>query len=51
VSVVTRTKEFHDRVFGQLTELNLNPRPGHELRVRRFCRVPSPPLGGDGSAR
>jgi hypothetical protein len=49
VSVVTRTKEFYDRVFGLLTELNLNPKPGHELQARRFCRVPSPPL--DGSAR
>lgn len=42
VSVVTRTKEFHDRVFSLLKELNLNPKPGHEKRVHRFCRVASP---------
>jgi len=41
VSVVTRSKEFYDRVFGLLKELDLNPKPGHELQVRRFCRVPS----------
>jgi hypothetical protein len=43
VSVVTRTKEFHDRVFGSLQELDLNPRAGHEMRARRFCRIPVPP--------
>jgi len=42
VSVVTWTKEFHDRVFSLLTELELRPRPGHDLRMRRFCRAPSP---------
>lgn len=40
VSVVTRTKEFYERVFAQLKELNLNPMPGHEPRVHRFCRKP-----------
>ncbi|HEX4074217.1 MAG TPA: hypothetical protein VHX49_02325 [Candidatus Acidoferrales bacterium] len=40
VSVVTRTKEFYDRVFGVLKDLDLNPNPRHELRARRFCRVP-----------
>jgi hypothetical protein len=39
VSVVTRTKEFHVKAFGILQELGLNPTPGHELRMRRFCRV------------
>jgi len=48
VSGVTRTKEFYDRVFGLLKELELGPSPGHELRVRRFCRVPSPPAGDSG---
>jgi hypothetical protein len=49
VSVVTRTKEFYDRVFGLLTELELRPKPGHESRMRRFCRVPSLPV--DDSSR
>ena len=40
VSVVTRTREFYDRAFGLLKDLDLNPKPGHELQVRRFCRVP-----------
>ena len=40
VSVVTRTKEFHAKAFDLLRELDLNPKPGHELRLRRFCRVP-----------
>jgi hypothetical protein len=40
VSVVTRTKEFQDRAFGLLRDFDLNPQPGHELRVRRFCRIP-----------
>jgi hypothetical protein len=40
VTVVTRTKEFYDRVLAHLRELDLDAKPGHELRVRRFCRVP-----------
>jgi hypothetical protein len=40
VSVVTRTNEFYERVFGVLKDVDLNPKPGHEHRVRRFCRVP-----------
>jgi hypothetical protein len=40
VSVVTRTKEFYDRVLALLQKLDLGAKPGHELRVRRFCRVP-----------
>ena len=40
VSVVTRTKEFYERVFGVLKDLDLSPKPGHEVQVRRFCRVP-----------
>jgi hypothetical protein len=44
ISVVTRTKEFYDRVFALLTELELRPNSGHEMRLRRFCRVPSPPV-------
>jgi hypothetical protein len=39
VSVVTRTGAFHEKVFGQLKELDLNPREGHEMRRSRFCRV------------
>jgi hypothetical protein len=46
VTVVTRTKEFYDRVFGLLTELDLHPLPGHELQIRRFCRAGSPPANG-----
>jgi hypothetical protein len=41
VSVVTRTREFYERVFGMLRDLNLNPKPGSELRLRRFCRIPT----------
>jgi hypothetical protein len=41
VSVVTRRKEFYDRVFGLLKELDLRPAPGHELQVKRFCRIPA----------
>jgi hypothetical protein len=37
VSVVTRTKEFYDKAFGLLKELDVRPSPGHEMRVRRFC--------------
>jgi hypothetical protein len=40
VSVVTRTKEFHVKTFDRLRELDLNPKTGHEMRLRRFCRVP-----------
>ena len=40
VSAVTRTKEFHVKTFDRLRELGLNPKPGNELRARRFCRVP-----------
>jgi hypothetical protein len=46
VTVVTRTKEFHDRVFGLLKELNLNPVSGSKLRVQRFCRVSPEADGG-----
>jgi hypothetical protein len=42
VSVVTRSKEFYDRVFALLQELDLHPEPSHEQRMRRFCRTPSP---------
>ncbi len=38
VSVVTRTKEFYDRTFRQLKELDLNPKPSSEHRRSRFCR-------------
>ena len=37
VTVVTRTKEFHDKVFQQLQELKLNPKVSSESRTRRFC--------------
>lgn len=38
VSIVTRTKEFYERVFADLQGLNLNPTVGNERRVSRFCR-------------
>jgi hypothetical protein len=38
ITVVTRTKEFHDKVFAQLDKLNLIPKPSPELRRSRFCR-------------
>ena len=44
VTVATRTREFHDRIFSLLAELDLHPKPGHELRMQRFCRIPSPPV-------
>lgn len=39
-TVVTRTKEFYDKAFARLRELELNPKPGHEHQIRRFCRLP-----------
>jgi hypothetical protein len=39
VSIVTRTAAFHEKVFGLLKELDLNPQNGHEMRKRRFCRT------------
>lgn len=38
VTVVSRTKEFHQRIFKDLQGLDFFPEPGNELRVRRFCR-------------
>jgi hypothetical protein len=38
VSIVTRTSAFHEKVFGLLKELGLNPQAGHDLRKNRFCR-------------
>jgi hypothetical protein len=38
VTIVTRTKDFYDKVFGILEELNLHPKAGHESRIGRFCR-------------
>ena len=43
VTVVTRTKEFYDRVFAQLKEVDLNATAGHEMRTRRFCRATATP--------
>ena len=40
VTIVTKTKEFHDRLLAHMMELDLDAKPGHELRVRRFCRIP-----------
>lgn len=37
VHIVTRTKEFHDRVFQQLQERNLNPKAATGARRDRFC--------------
>lgn len=36
VSVVTRTKLFHDEAVKQLEELQLNPKPANDERVKRF---------------
>ncbi|HWZ97022.1 MAG TPA: hypothetical protein VN025_04605 [Candidatus Dormibacteraeota bacterium] len=38
VSIVARTKAFHDRVFQRLEELHLNPKAGNDRRTDRFCR-------------
>jgi hypothetical protein len=40
VSVVTRTKAFHDRIFKQLEDLDLNPKPASDMQVNRFRRRP-----------
>lgn len=37
VSVITRTKEFHDRVFQQLEKLNLNPKDANNQQKSRYC--------------
>ena len=37
VSVITRTRAFHDRVFHQLEELHLNPKSANDERRNRFC--------------
>jgi hypothetical protein len=37
VSVIARTKEFHDRVFQELQGLELNPKTANADRVKRFC--------------
>lgn len=39
VDVVTRTKDFHDRVFEQLEKFNLNPKSGSQNHRNRFCRA------------
>lgn len=38
VSVVTRTKAFYDKIFQQLENLSLNPKPGNDTQTNRFCR-------------
>jgi hypothetical protein len=40
VSIVTRTKAFHDRVFNQLEELHLGPKPTSNERAKR-CHAQS----------
>jgi hypothetical protein len=40
ITVVIRTREFYDKAFNLLKNLDQNPRPGHEVQVRRFCRKP-----------
>jgi hypothetical protein len=39
VSIATRTTAFHEKVFGVLKELDLNPKQGHEQKKNRFCRI------------
>jgi hypothetical protein len=46
VSVVKRTREFYERIFTMLKELNLRPKPGNELRLRRFCGTQVQPADG-----
>lgn len=38
VEVVTRTKEFQDKVVKQMNEMNLNPTLASAERLSRFCR-------------
>lgn len=38
VTVVTRTKGFHDLVFQKLEELHLSPKSASEAQIKRFCR-------------
>lgn len=38
VTIVTRTKDFHAKIFETLEELHLNPKPGSDSRKKRFCR-------------
>lgn len=38
VTVVTRTKEFHDRVFAELQKVDLPPTRGNDRQLSRFCR-------------
>lgn len=40
VNIVTRTKEFNDRVFQELEKLELHPKATSDLRAKRFCRRP-----------
>ena len=39
VTVVTRTKEFYDKVFEILTDLSLRPNKAPKVHLERFCRV------------
>ena len=39
VTVVTRTTAFHEKVYGMLEELELNPQRGHEQQRNCFCRT------------
>jgi hypothetical protein len=39
VTVITRTREFHDRVFSHLEKLELHPKRSSEVHARRFCHV------------
>ncbi len=38
VTIVTRTEDFHRRIFQELQELKLNPIAANESRASRFCR-------------
>jgi len=38
VTIVTRTKAFHDQIFQQLQEVKLSPIAASESQASRFCR-------------
>jgi hypothetical protein len=39
VTAVTRTQEFYEKSLALLNEFDLDAKPGHELQVRRFCKI------------
>ncbi len=37
-TIVTRTKQFHDKVFAILKAVDLDPKPSPDSQLQRFCR-------------